>query len=930
MKKSLNKDIFRSFLKSKGRFFSILMLVMLGSFALVGLKVTGPMINEAASSYLNNYHTMDLAVISDWGLSDEDRQDINKLRDHAVIDYGYFTDVVVKDSSQAVRIFSKTEHNSQFELVKGQYPKYKDEIALASFYQGRYQIGDKITFEQSNSALLKEDSYTVVGFVNSTEIISNIELGQASSGSGALAFYGLVDQQAFDSEYYTIARLTYSDLAKLNCFSDEYQERLEQYQDELDQLLADNGQKRYELIKSEIKDQIEEGQDKIDQGKKDLQDGQEQLDQAQATLDQQRADLQIKIDAVKQQMLAQGIKEADIIYPAELQAGIDQLDQAQSELDQKKTDYQREAKTGQSDIDQAQSEIDDAQETLMNLSVPTYKTYTRRTIPGGNGYLSVFLSSNGISAVGNLFPVILFAVAILVSMTTMTRFVAEERTNAGVMKALGYSNRHVIRKFLYYGFSASFIGGILGILMGTYLLPKLLETALLSETILPSIKERIYWPISLLALLISVLSACIPAIWIAYKELSESSAQLLLPKPPAKGSSILLEKIPFIWNRLSFINKVTARNMFRYKQRMLMTVIGVAGSVSLLYAGLAMQSSLSGVASYQFGEVIQYDAMVVHKDHLSDQEKEDLFHQLADSAIDQKLPIYSQQMTKEIDGLSDQQQVNLMVSDQANMKGFIQLFDDQSGERMDLPKDGVIVSSKLAKLLKLQVGDSFTLKDDQGLEYTFRLKGIAQMFAGHYVLMNADYYHQAMNHYFESNAHLLKLNNQQAEHVQAVAADFMALDGVKAVIQNTAIINQIDSLVESLNSVMNVLTIATLALAVVILYNLTVINISERIRELSTIKVLGFYNREVTLYIYRETIVLSIIGILLGLIGGRLLHRIILEGVAPDTMQFPLSVSWSVYAIPIGSVLLLICLLGFYVNHHLKKVDMLEALKSVD
>lgn len=1121
MKKSiLNKDIRLSFRQSKGRFLSIMFLMMLGSFALVGLKAASPDIENSANRYLSQMKMMDVAVMSDYGISKADQKELNAIP-NTYVEYGYFTDTVIGDSSASVRVFSKTDKISQFKLVSGHFPSKENQVALASFYQGKYKIGDSITLneEGTNDYALKQHTFTVTGFVNSSELASMISLGNSNSGSGTLSAYAVVMPKTFQSAVYTVARLRYDDLKTLNSFGDSYRKKVKQHEDELEKLLADNGKKRLSEIKAQAQTKIADGEAKIQTSQQALADAQQQLRNAQDQIDQKRADLEVAQGQLteKESLLAQGaaqiaqaeqilasskakldtaaaqlssgwaqlnqikaqldqaasqlsaakenvtntqatlaIAQAELekgqvqlaaakadlqkkmtalqaqgIDPAtvpeivaaqtqlaqeeaklnlaraelekkqaEFQAGLSQyqsqetvyqtglaqyqsavvtlrakqaeydaglaqyqsgqatlrdkqaeyqagqaqlaqakqqiadgqaqLDQAQATLNDKKTEYAKQKKDAGTKIKNGQADIRKAKDEVASLSVPTYRVYTRRTFPGADEYTTTGNRAYGISAVGNAFPIVLYLVAALVTVTTMTRFVSEERTNAGVLKALGYRNQDVVKKFAVYGLVSSLIGSVIGILAGTYFLPYILGKTIFKTSTYPALRLDFYWEISLIALLCSVLCGVAPALYIAHKELKEKPSQLLLPKAPTKGSKILLERIDFIWRRLSFTQKVTARNIFRYKQRMLMTIFGVAGSVALLFAGLGMSSSMEGMGNRQYGEIIKYDAVISQKQHLKLDEQAAINHLLADKKIAKKRGIYQEIFTKKIKGAKDEQSLALFVTTGKDFHHFIELYDSQSKASLNLSSHGAVISQKLATIMHVSVGDTFEVTSDEGKRYKIKVSGIAEMYAGHFIFMNQDYYQTVFARKFQENAYLIKLKDSSSKNVQDTAAAFMKLTGVRAVVQNTGILEQIDVIVKSLGFVMQILTVASILLAIVILYNLMNINVAERIRELSTIKVLGFHNKEVTLYIYRETILLSVIGIIVGLFLGNILHRSLLETIAPDAFLLNPAVSVFVYLVPVFSIIMILIVLGFMVNAILRRIDMLEALKSVD
>ena len=1115
-KKTLNKTIFKSFIESKGRFLSIMLLMMLGSMTLVALKVTGPDIDKSANKYYEDYNLSDVNVISDYGITENDAKEIDQIKNIADVEYGYFSDATIDDTPTSFRIFSNTKNISKFELVNGKFPQKIGDIALTDQYKSKYKIGDKIKFKEKDedSKILKKEEFTVTGFVNSTEIVSKTALGNSSAGSGNLEGYAVVTEDNFDTDVYTIMRARYRDLRKLNFTDTEYTRKVDKHQKQLDEILKDNGKLRLEEIKSKANDKIAKSNKKIEDAKKEISDAQKklsdgqnkindektklisaqkqiadkesviknsryqlesaesrlkatkkQLDDAKIQLDNGQKKLndkkneveanrnklsQVKstLDATKKELdsanaqinqgklqiqqatqnleqkkvelkkqginpenvpeIAQGqaaiaeqkqklkqsegkyteglakynqglqqynlgmkkIKEFDTsqqqlnqkkkLYQNgltkynrgiaqlnaskkkyqdginqlnssknQIQQGLDKIATSQKELDDKKKEFENEKKKADDKIQDAESKIHDAQIEIDGLSLPKYSTYTRRTMPGGDGIKMVETISSGITKVSNLFPVVLYLVAALVTITTMTRFVQEERNNAGILKALGYNDTDVIKKFVLYGLISGGLGTILGTLLGTYVLPYILCTSLLANMTIPPVKYYFSFKILGLSVLFAIICSVLPAVYISVKELRETAAQLLLPKPPTKGSKIFMERITPLWSRMTFTQKVTARNIFRYKQRMLMTIFGVAGSVALLFAGLGISSSINGIQTKQYGQIIQYDAVVLKKDFVTEKEQTTIDNLLKSDEIQGYIPIRFETITEKIKGIEDEQTLSMLVTHTDTFSPYINLEHKNSEDKLKITNDGVVVSQKLADLMDRKVGDTITLKvlnEDRN----FKISQITKMYAGHFVFMSDDYFAKVTGEKPTNNSYFISLKDKSKSSVEKATAKFMASNGVKAVSQNTNIIIQVQTMTNSLTKVMTVLTIMSLLLAMVILYNLTNINVAERIRELSTIKVLGFFNNEVTMYIYRETICLSIIGIIAGIFGGKILHKVILDKVAPAEIFFNPNIEVWVYILPVILVIAILYALGVIVNHKLKKVDMLEALKSVD
>lgn len=899
-RKTYWKDLLQSFTGSKGRFLSILTLMMLGSLAVVGLKVASPNMERTAWAYLKDTNVADVTVIGDYGLDQADQDELKKLT-RAAVEFGYMTDLTLEGSQDAIRIFSKTERISKFQVTQGRLPEKEDELALADFWKDRYQIGQVIHLSQKkgSNSQLKRDSYTITGFIHSPDIFSKSDMGSSASGNGNLAAYGVVTEENFKSSVYTIARLRFASLTDVNPFSSDYEKKLEEEEETLKELVADNGQARLEKMKKDAQESLDEGKKQLDEAESNLLAGKKRLQEIETRLQAQENQVSQLPEPQKSQASSQ------------LEEAKDQLKQEKEKLSQAETDLTNEKAKWQTSQDEVNA-----------LTEPTYHVYNRKSSPTGQGYLMYSNSAMSIRAVGNIFPVVLYAVAAMVTFTTMTRFVDEERTNAGIFKALGYHSKDIIAKFVIYGLVASTLGTLLGILIGHYILAPTISHIITKRMIVGESQQYFYWTYSCLALGLSLVASVLPAYLVSRRELHEEAAQLLLPKPPVKGSKILLERITFIWSHLSFTQKVTARNIFRYKQRMLMTIFGVAGSVALLFAGLGIQSSVVGVADRQFNDLQQYQMILSVNSRASDSDKAKLEEKLQSDEVESYRLISSKQVEEKYAGKAGVQTVTIMVTDQDDLGPFVHL--EKNGEKLSL-SNGLVLTEKLAQLAGVSVGDNFTIDGK-----TFKVGAITEHYVGHFVYMNQATYEEIYGQAPKMNTYLVQLKDKSEGNTERVAGEFMDQAAVSGLVQNASTIQLFESFANSLNHTMAVLVLVSVLLAIVILYNLTNINVAERIRELSTIKVLGFHNKEVTLYIYRETILLSLIGMIVGLVSGFYLHQFLIQMIAPGTFRFQPKVGWEVYLIPVLAVSVILTILGVFVNHYLRKVDMLEALKSVE
>lgn len=875
MKKTLWKDIFRSIWQTKGRFLSLFLLMALGSFALVGLKVSGPNLENTARHYINQHRLMDLSIMGSHGFSKKDLQEIKSIP-NATYELSHQVEANFDTSGAAIRLQSPDKRISTSSLQKGRLPSTSSEIALSSWYQKDYKIGDTVRIHSPKTQLLNQDSFKIVGFYENPEIWSKKNLGTSRTGDGNLALYGLIAPNAFKGEK-NLARIRYNDLAKLNPFGIKYDKSLQTKEESLENIFYNNSKERLKDLQKKSLSRIAENEQKITEAETNLSN-----------------------------------QEKKLIYlngPA--------LKTAKTKIDQARKELAKKEKT----IEQAKSDV-------KAMPKPVYLISNRQTQEGGEGYQVYHSSTISIANVSNIFPVVLYLVAALVTFTTMTRFVDEERTNSGLLLAIGYSKKDIYKKFIIYGFIASALGTLIGVIGGTYLLSAMIVKICLNNLILESVTYHFYWNYTALAFFLAALSALLPAYLVARKELNQAPAQLLLPKSPSKGAKIFLERLPIFWSRLTFTQKVTVRNIIRYKLRMIMTIVGVAGSVALLFSGLGIQSSLSKVIEKQFSQLTPYDILLVSKKSEESQKTiQDYFH-IQNISSYQGINLTS--LDLDIKGQRTNTKVTVLSSQKPSLKPYMELIDDGTKKPLLVPKNGVFISTKLASFYNVKPGQNLTLTDKHGKNFNVKVANVIDMRVGHYIICSNDYYQKAFKQLETNPAFLINLPKHSRKDVRSISKFFMNKPEVISLSKNIMITDYVQSIVDSLNQVMALLVILSASLSLVILYNLTTINIAERIRELSTIKVLGFFDKEVTMYIFKETILLSGIGLILGLISGYYLHQLLMTLMGASNMNFGTDVDLYVYLVPVITITLLIIGLGFIVHLSLKRLDMLDALKSVD
>lgn len=640
-------------------------------------------------------------------------------------------------------------------------------------------------------------------------------------------------------------------------------------------------------------------------GKVQLEEAEKQLDKAQEEIIKGKADFE------------EGKKQG--------QVELDKAEKELEDLEQKLLDGEKEIKENREKLIDGRKEIDEEKEKLNDLDDSKYYFFDREDNPGYSTYKG---SIDSLDKIASVFPVFFFLVAALICLTTMTRMVEENRVEIGTLKALGYRDLEIARKFIVYAALASIVGSILGIVIGSSALPYIIKQAYSSSFTLPDVNIYFYPSYVIQSLVASIVCTVGAALIVLKGELLENPSNLMRTKAPKIGKKILLERITPLWERLNFNQKVTFRNLFRYKQRMLMTILGISGCMAMLVAGLALEKSTSSVMDIQFGKLIKYDAMVVFNDKNIEKENEEYNEALKSlKGYESSLNIYQDSVTFSKECISKQTATMYVPENTDDLNDYILLNDRENGTQYKLSNNGVIINEKLAKILNVSVGDNIIVTDSDNNDHEVKVDNIVENYAGHYIYLSPSYYKEIFNNDPIYNAQLLKLNTDREDDNKLSTT---LMDNDKVI--NVTLASKMRSLSESadLGLVMIVIIVASGSLAFVVLYNLININVSERIREISTIKVLGFYDSEVAMYIFRENIILTILGILAGSFLGKILYVFLVSTAEMDNMMMIPTVDIIGYVIS-GLITMFFAMLVMIMMHlKLKKVNMVDALKSIE
>ncbi|MFA9377261.1 MAG: FtsX-like permease family protein [Lachnotalea sp.] len=690
--------------------------------------------------------------------------------------------------------------------------------------------------------------------------------------------------------------------------------------------------------------QVEAGVNTIADTKEDLLAKQEELNKAQAQIDSGQEALNAGADLIIGKNQEYEVAKADGDRQladaktkledgwADYNSGVAELEEQKQKLvDAEKeyadglAEYNEKEPDAQKEIADAEEKIADGEKELADLEQPTYYALSREDNAGYTEYAD---NAKRLSSLSLVFPSFFFAIAALVSLTTITRMIEEQRVQIGTLKAQGYTNGEISLKYYVYALSAGILGGLLGLVLGFYGIPRIIINAYSSMYDFPNRQLVFYIPLELISLGIAVFCTGISAWAVLRQELKSTPAQLMRPKAPKSGKRILLERITPLWNRLNFNQKVTMRNLFRYKQRMIMTIFGIAGCMGLMMTGFGLNDSISDLSQVQYQTILRYQALVVLDEDANEDDTTKAKEAIADlNGIDDYLMVQTDQYDVKKAGVNTQQVYVFVPREIERFSQFVLLRNRGSDSSYEIPEEGAIITEKLADLFGVKVGDSITISDSDNQEFSIPVAHITENYTGHYIYMSPQTYKKYFNSPATYNATLLCYQQDKAWE-EEVSNSLKEYSAIQAISFNSDTIEMFDDSMGSLISVVVVLIISAAVLAFVVLYNLTNINVSERIRELSTIKVLGFYDKEVTMYIYRENVILSLFGILFGSMLGKFLHYFVLDTASMDNMMFSdyLHLHSYIYA---GVLTLLFSFMVMWVMHiKLKHVDMIEALKS--
>lgn len=957
-------ETYRLILKSKRRFFSLILIVLIGVAFMMGMLSTPYIMRNSVDRYNDEYSLHDIQIYSQYGFC---LNDYINLRKNESVDKLFFSKTLdlkckkMNGDEIVARVSEADRSVNKLKLISGRMPENDNEcVVLVNMNsQSSYKYGDHLIFYNDDEDIknyLKHDDYLVVGQVTSPEYISKV-LGTSNYHNQDLDLVVYIPNVNFISDYYTTAYLIFKDSKDYISYTDDYYNFIEKAKSDIEGTAFIQQNYLKNKIITEYQDELNE---KIDTFNNEKQLGEEKLADAQKELED--ANVQILTYESQMQMLNQLIRrlkntiddnqdeinsakeetsdffeqyhiDINKFYDDNMKQYVEEtLKESQEAYDKINgtlhyyrkqyenglKDYQEAVLDFNDEIAKVEAQIRKAQQELEELPDAKWMIMDRDMHYSSYMYQA---SCKQMAAIAYVLPVLFFLVAALVCLTTMTRLIDEQRGQIGIYVALGYDKQQIRNKYVTYAFLAAISGGLLGIFIGQAIFPTVIYNTWrlmynLPEMIMSFPILNVIICLFSFAILMMLLTA-----YVINKTLKETPSNLLRPKSPKKFKVIFLEKIGFIWQRLSFTSKITARNLFRYKSRFLMTITGIAGCTALLVVGWGIKDSISDIIDVQFGRIFSYDYQIYLENNHHLQEN---IRILEDNYANESVVAFMSYSTKVYHD-EDDDVASLMVFDPRESFLVLGLRDTDRKTDIRLNNDGVIVSQKFAINNGIKKGDYITIESKNGLKASVKVSQICEMYFQHYIFISSNLYESI----FQEDVYNTNIAVDTKDK-DALLKDCEKLEDFVSIVDFSSMINQFQIMIEALDLIIAVIIITAGSLAFVVLINLTQVNISERIREIATLKVLGFYNVEVDQYIFKEIMILTIIGGLLGLPLGVCEHHFVMNVINMEMVMFGMNITFLSFLYSFSITLIFTIIVLFFVRKPLRKIDMVESLKSVE
>lgn len=950
MKSKIWLSTFREIKSSMGRFVAIMAIITLGVGFFAGLKVTDSAMRASMLKYLTSREFYDFRMISTLGFEEEDIAYIREqLPDARAVEGTVAFDIIaeVGDNTDNVKFLSIPEGVNTIELVAGRLPEADDECVVDSYVYSEDYIGRTVAILDTNDSDDREHfaykEYTIVGTCKSPLYVQ-YERGNTSLGNGVLNGFAYINRGGFDCEYDTDCYIKLDSDPAL--YSDEYKALIDSMEDRMQELVDEAARNRYDRIVGKAQDELDDARTALEKEKKK---GQQELDDAKASLDEARksieeysdmkAQLQTGVEELGTQIAA--MEEAMAAYPeavdqtayqyalaqkqsyeSQLASLTNALEDARAQYEDGLAEYEDGLAEFESKIADAEGEIADGEEELADIEKPTTYLLDRTS---NAGYVCFESDSGIVGAIADVFPIFFFLVAALVCMTTMSRMVEDQRTQIGVLKALGYGNAQIAGKYAFYSGSSALVGCGIGYAAGTVIFPQAIWFAYQMMYNAGRIDYLFDWKLLVISILVALLCSVGITLVSCRMELTQMAASLMRPKAPKAGKRILLEHIPLIWNRMKFLRKVSLRNIFRYKGRLVMMVLGIGGCTALLVAGFGIYDSIADIAKNQYHNVSLYDAEVMLKNAVTEEES-DVLSRLGYAREDYIL-FYQTNADISTDVKTKNMYVNVF-DDDTDLDGFYDMHTED-GEKLSLPGFGeAVMNAGIARLLGVKVGDTITISSESIRKYTVKIVGLNENFIYNYIYVNSSTYQDMTGGLPQKKNVYLNMNAEGDVHEEAAA--LLGNSGIVSVMLSADMLDRVDNMMTSMNIIIYIVIGCAVALAFVVVYNLTNINISERVREIATIKVLGFQKKEYRSYVFRENIMMAVMGGAVGLLMGKWLHSFIMSKIVIDLITFDVRINWQSYLYSFALTIFFTYGINMIMRGRLDSISMTESLKAVE
>lgn len=942
--KNIIKITLRTIKGSLGRFIAIFAIIALGVGFFSGLRICRDAMVNTGDKFLKDHSLFDIRLISTYGFTNDEIKSIYELRNVESAEGAFSTDIVYKsgDNSESVlKLHSITDTLNTLELVKGRFPENNDECVVDARKFDSSFIGRKIILTESNSNSVLDslscNEFKVVGIVNSPLYIS-FERGSSTVGNGKVDGFMFVSKDAFTSSIYTEMYIKLKNDYKI--YDEEYKDFIEDFEYTVKPVCTNLLEERFNLLKSDAQQKINEGLVEYEAGLEEYNKS-EILAKTQIALLWASVELTEKtyttaLDTVEYlEELLEKAHNTDLTTKEQYDELSKKLAEAKFELDIKLDNFEKESvkyqeqknrieselKNGKKTLDEAKIQLDEAQNEVDSMLNPELYILSRST---NIGYVSFENDTAIVLGISTVFPVFFFLVAALVCNTTMSRMVNEERGQIGTLKALGFETREIKLIYVLYAGSSAILGCIFGFFLGSYAIPTIIWEVYKILYGFAPLEILMSIPLLLVSLFVSVICSVGVTLISCSRMLKETPASLIRPKDLLGGNRSLLEKIPVLNKCFGFFDKISIRNTFKYKSRLIMMILGIAGCTALLITGFGIDDSISGIVDEQFDTIMSYDYMLTLKNPIDDNEAKE-FEDNASFEVKNMLFVYEEALTLEKDGTS--KQINLNVPSSDEISDFIYLKDGK--RKIDLPQKGeAVITKAIAEAFSIKIGDTVSLTNSSMKRFNFTVADICDNHVSNYIYVSKATY-MAQNG-GECLYNRICANIKEGSDLHSVAAESASHENVMSLGINADTRRSLDDMLSCLNLIVYLVCICAGALAFIVIYNLTNLNISERIREIATLKVLGFKKSESALYVFRETAIQSIGGIVVGIPLGILLHAFVMSQIKIDFVSFETIIHTSSFVISSVLTIVFLIFVDTILYGKIKKINAAEALKSVE